>query len=326
MSKGGGGGTKTVYMPAPAAPVQQDNSMVELLAFMQGQERRADARAAAERAERKAAAEARKTAGQEGLGDFGELLKTRLSSNLITESDAASRLRDYAANYGLDPGGVNTLGTEISQYYTKQVLPERQVEGVKRLIKDLYGREATQKDLSEYLKPYQPSAESVEGALPGGYEGYTGLGAGYTSLEGVRQSILSSPEYKKTVNDNYLDNYYDTKFGSQVLDEKGNRTKRRTFKFNKELLPSMDQKLLGNTGITMPDYETAFTDAEGMTVAELEENLQGVRDTRNFLYNAGLTNLQGEIDTNITKLKTESAERISDMQRSAGMMNLLTII
>ena len=292
MSKGGGGGTKTVYMPAPAAPVQQDNSMVELLAFMQGQERRADARAAAERAERKAAAEARKTAGQEGLSNFGELLKTRLSSNLITESDAASRLRDYAANYGLDPGGVNTLGTEISQYYTKQVLPERQVEG----------------------------------ALPGGYEGYTGLGAGYTSLEGVRQSILSSPEYKKTVNDNYLDNYYDTKFGSQVLDEKGNRTKRRTFKFNKELLPSMDQKLLGNTGITMPDYETAFTDAEGMTVAELEENLQGVRDTRNFLYNAGLTNLQGEIDTNITKLKTESAERISDMQRSAGMMNLLTII
>ncbi len=210
------------------------------------------------------------------------------------------------------------------------MLPERQVEGVKRLIKDLYGREATQADLNEYLKPYQPSLAkdlaTDEGALPGGYEGYTGLGPGYENLEKVRESILSSPEYKKTVNDNYLDNYYDTKFGSQVLDEEGNRTKRRTFKFNKELLPSMDQKLLGNTGITMPNYETAFGDPAGMTVAELEENLQGVRDTRNFLYNAGLTNLQGEIDTNITKLKTESAERISDMQKSAGMMNLLTII
>lgn len=336
MASGGGKKQKVKYVPAPAAPVQQDNSMVQLLAYMQGSEARADARAAAERAERKAAAEARKAAGEAGLSDFGELLKTRLSSNLITETDAESRLRDYAATYGLDPGGVNTLGTDLSKFYTSQVLPERQVEGVKRLIKDLYGREATQADLNEYLKPYQPSlAKDLEeatyrpydeGALPGGYEGYTGLASGYTSLEGVRESILASPEYKKTVNDNYLDNYYDTKFGSQVLDEEGNRTKRRTFKFNKELLPSMDQKLLGNTGITMPNYETAFGDAEGMTVAELEENLQGVRDTRNFLYNAGLTNLQGEIDTNITKLKTESAERITDMQKSAGMMNLLTII
>ncbi len=198
MAKGGGGGKQKVkYVPAPAAPVQQDNSMAQLLAYMQGSEARADARAAAERAERKAAAEARKAAGEAGLSDFGELLKTRLSSNLITDTDAESRLRDYAASYGLDPGGVNTLGTDLSKFYTSQVLPERQVEGVKRLIKDLYGREATQADLNEYLKPYQPSLATDEGALPGGYEGYTGLGPGYENLEKVRESILSSPEYKK---------------------------------------------------------------------------------------------------------------------------------
>ena len=73
----------------------------------------------------------------------------------------------------------------------------------------------------------------------------------------------------------------------------------------------------------MPDYESAFGDAEGMTVAEIEENLQGVRDTRNFLYNAGLTNLQGEIDTNITKLKTESQERIADMTSAATVTSSL---
>lgn len=315
----GGGGSKTVYVPQPVAP-QRDNSMQLMLGMMQERENRADARAAAERAERKAAEEARKAAGQAGLADFTDLLSRQLKRGSITESDAQAKLTNYGSTYGLDPQGTIRSTSDVLNFYQTNVLPEKQVEGTKRLLRNLLGKEPDKALLDQYLKPYTP-AESEDGTLPGGYEGYTGLRTG--NLEGLRQQILDSPEYKKTVNDNYLDNYYDTKFGSQVTDSEGNRTKRRTFKFNQNLLPTMDQSLLDNTGISMPDYESAFGDAEGMTVAEIEENLQGVRDTRNFLYNAGLTNLQGEIDTNITKLKTESQERIADMTSAATVTSSL---
>ena len=140
---GGGTRTETVYMPAPAAPVQKDNSMAQLLAYMQQREARADARAAAERAERKAKEAARKAAGAEGLPDFQNLLQSQLQSGLITYQDAASQLEGYSSRYGLDPGAPTKAGQALGEYYTQSLRPERQVRGVERLYQDLLGREMT---------------------------------------------------------------------------------------------------------------------------------------------------------------------------------------
>ena len=73
------------------------------------------------------------------------------------------------------------------------------------------------------------------------------------------------------------------------------------------------------TGVTMPDYEKYFSEAR--TVAELDEQRQGLRQTRQFMYNAGLTNLQGDIDKEINKVKTEGSKSIArdQEQRSPSM-------
>lgn len=113
----GGGGTKTVYMPAPAPPVQQDNSMAQMLAYMQQRESRAEARAAAERREREAKEAARKAAGAEGLPDFQSLLQSQLKSGLITETDAFGRLQDYSSRYGLDPSAQIQAEKAVGEYF-----------------------------------------------------------------------------------------------------------------------------------------------------------------------------------------------------------------
>lgn len=310
---GGGGGKETVYMPAPAPPVQRDNSMAEMLAYMQGQERRADARAAAEKAEREAKEAARKAAGAEGLPDFQNLLQSQLKSGLITYQDASSQLEGYSSRYGLDPGAPTQAGQALGEYYTQSLRPERQVRGVERLYQDLLGREMTTEEKERYFQPTE--ADSTKG-----YQGYMGLTAGYSDVKDVRQSLMASEEYKNKLNDSYLENYYDTVFGKQTRDAKGAGTKKRTFKFDSKLLPGYSDisGLQKQTGITLPNYDEYF--GEGRSIKELEEGLQGVRDTRQYLYSAGLTNLQGEIDKDLQTIKSKAAIKQQQISSKGGVL------
>lgn len=310
---GGGGGTKTVYMPAPAPPVQQDNSMAQMLAYMQQKESRAEARAAAERAEREAKEAARKAAGAEGLPDFQSLLQSQLQSGLITYQDAASQLEGYSSRYGLDPGAPTKAGQALGEYYTQTLRPERQVRGVERLYQDLLGREMTAEEKERYFQPVEADAAT-------GYEGYMGLTAGYKDVQDVRQSLMSSEEYKNKMNDSYLENYYDTIFGKQTRDDKGAGTKKRTFKFDAKLLPGYSdmEGLQSQTGITLPDYGEYF--AEGRSIKELEEGIQGVRDTRQYLYSAGLTNLQGQIDKDLQQIKSKADVKKQKIASQGGVL------
>ena len=309
----GGGGTKTVYMPAPAPPVQRDNSMAQMLAYMQGRESRAEARAAAERAEREAKEAARKAAGSAGLSDFQNLLQSQLQSGLITYQDAASQLEGYSSRYGLDPDAPTKAGQALGEYYTQSLRPERQVRGVERLYQDLLGREMTEEEKERYFKP-------VEADATGGYQGYMGLTAGYKDLQDVRQSLMSSEEYTNKMNDSYLENYYDTIFGKQTRDDKGAGTKKRTFKFDAKLLPGYSDVagLQSQTGITLPDYGEYF--GESRSVKELEEGIQGIRDTRQYLYSAGLTNLQGQIDKDLQKIKSKADVKRQKISSQGGVL------
>ena len=147
---------------------------------------------------------------------------------------------------------------------------------------------------------------------------------GGAGIQGLRDSIKSSSEYTKKFNDNYLDNYYDVQYGDQTTDEEGNKTGKRIFNFDASLLPSYSGDLADKTNVNITTGEQ-FADyfSEGRTIAELESQQQNIRDTRKFLFSAGLTNLQGDIDKETQKIKNQGARDIAKINQGTEMYKLL---
>jgi hypothetical protein len=300
-------GTKVKYNPPPP-----DNTFAEYLKYQQAREKTLEDRVEAERLERKAEADARKASGAAGYAGLKTTTQQQLGQGLIGYESAANQLRDYAARYDLTPPEADVA--ELTQQYTA-ALPGKRATGMSAAYEELLGRQATAEELSKGQERFQ--------------QGY------YGSMEDFKGSLTKSQEYQKKFNDSYLDNYYDTKFGSSVADrteevtdpttgEKKTRvTKLRQFKFDPSLLPKYSDTagLEKKSGITQPDYETFFN--KDRSVEELEQGIQGVRDTRQYLYSAGLTNLQGEIDTNIQKLKKESAKEIATIGSTGNVYSNL---
>ena len=111
-------------------------------------------------------------------------------------------------------------------------------------------------------------------------------------------------------------------YGKQTRDDEGGLTGKRKFAFSKELLPDYDGDLKAKTGISLPDYDKYF--GEARTVAELDEQRQGIRQTRQYLYSAGLTGLQGDIDKNIQKLRNEGQKDVAKIKQAGDIMGGLT--
>lgn len=302
----GGGGTRVEYKaPKP------DNSFEKFLQYQQKKDSAAERRAAQERADEKLAEEARKTAGQAGYESLKTGIEEQLRQGLLGYEDATSRLRDYATKYDMEPveGDISALG----KVYTEELLPGRRATAVSSAYEEILGREATEEEKTKALERFQ--------------QGY------YTSNQDLRDSLYKSEDYQKKFNDNYLDSYYDTKFGSSVADrtetfkdpETGKETtkvtKLRTFKFDPALLPTYSSDVESRTGVSQPDFAKYF--GEARSVEELEQGLQGVRDSRQFLYSAGLTNLQGEIDKETQKLKTEGSKELAKIQSQGSIYNTL---
>jgi hypothetical protein len=164
---------------------------------------------------------------------------------------------------------------------------------------ELLGRQATAEELSKGQERFQ--------------QGY------YGSMEDFKGSLTKSQEYQKKFNQSYLDNYYDTMYGKQSVDEKGDKTGERTFKFDSKLLPSYGGNLADRTKITTPDFGESFKG----TPAELEAQQQNVRDTRQYLYSAGLTNLQGEIDKETQSLKNEGSKQVAKIGAASNLYSNL---
>lgn len=303
---GGGGGTTVQYQAPPP-----DNTFAKFLEYQQQKEAKAEERAAAERAEQKAAEEARKAAGQAGYGALKGGIEQQLRQGLISYEDATSRLRDYASKYEMAPveGDVSGLG----QLYTQELLPGRRQTAVGAAYEEILGRQATEAEKQSAMERFS--------------QGY------YTSNQDLRDALYKGQEYQNKFNQSYLDNYYDTKFGSSVEDriktikdpETGQTTtkvtKLRSFKFDPALLPTYNANLEARTGVSQPDFAKYF--GEARSVEELEQGLQGVRDSRQFLYSAGLTNLQGEIDKETQKLKNEGSKELAKIQSQGAIYNTL---
>ena len=159
----------------------------------------------------------------------------------------------------------------------------------------------------------QPTAEELSKGQERFQQGY------YGSMEDFKGSLTKSQEYQTKFNRSYLENYYDTQFGEAIVDEKGVKTKNRTFKFDSKLLPTYGGNLADRTKITTPDFGDEFVG----TPEELQAQQQNIRDTRQYLYSAGLTNLQGEIDKETQSLKNEGTKQVAKIGAAGSLYSNL---
>ena len=286
-----GGGGKSKSAPAPIfMPPPPDNTFNQFLQYSQGQEQRASDRAAQLLQEDKDKETARKAFGAAGFGGLRSSLESQLRQGLITYNDASSQLRDYGGKYELNPeDAVNTL----SDVYTKELLPGRRATGTEAAYQELLGRSATEEEK-------KTSSERFN-------QGY------YSSVQDLKDSLLKGSEYQDKFQTSYLGNYYDTMYGKEERDTEGKRTGKRAFKFDTNLLPTYAAGTECKAGVSIPK----FGDTLSGTPAELEEQTQNIRDTRKYLYSAGLTNLQGDIDKETQKLKNEGVKDVAKIS-SAG--------
>ena len=285
------GGSKVTYNPPPP-----DNTFSKLLEYQQANDKRLQDRADQERAEAAAEKNARKAAGASAYGGLKTTTQQQLAQGLIGYESAANQLRDYAARYDLTPPETDIA--ELTQQYTA-ALPGKRATGVRAAYEENLGRPATEEEVGKAQERFQ--------------QGY------YGSMEDFKSSLTKSPEYQKKFNQSYLDNYYDTMFGKQSVDEKGDKTGTRKIKFDPKLLPSYGGNIADRTKITTPDFGDNF---EG-TPAELEAQQQNVRDTRQYLYSAGLTNLQGEIDKETQSLKNEGSKQVAKIGAAGSLYSNL---
>ena len=292
---GGGGRSKSapapVYMPPPP-----DNTFKDFLNYSQQRDARLDARVDQDRIDAKAKDDARIASGVAGFGGLRSGIESQLRQGLITYKDASSQLRDYAREFGINAEeDVNKLTT----LYTKELLPGRHATGIAAAYRELLGRDATEKETKDTAELFT-----------GGY---------YSSVQELKDSLTKGSEYQDKFQTSYLGNYYDTMYGKEERDTEGKRTGKRAFKFDKSLLPTYAEGTLGKAGVAIPDFKDTFTG----TPAELEEQTQNIRDTRKYLYSAGLTNLQGDIDKETQKLKNEGAKDVAKIGSTGDMYKAL---
>jgi len=317
-------GSKTTYN---APKVEKDDSFEKYLEYQKERETKLEERAQAEREATAARDLQRRQTGAKGLTGLYDRTKSQLESGLLSYEGAQNQLQSYIDKYDLNAGfQPDTEGNTFDPGYTDPtkgagqylsnlqniyggeggLLEKKRTAGINLAYQDLLGRQATEDELSGAMSNLQLQA-------------YGGAG-----IQGLRDSIKSGSEYTKNINDNYLDNYYDVQYGKQTKDAEGNMTGKRIFDFDASLMPSYAGDLKESTGVDVTTGEQ-FADyfSEGRTVAELEAQQQNIKDTRQFLFSAGLTNLQGDIDKETQKIKNEGARDIAKIQQEGSIYGQL---
>lgn len=286
---GGGGGTTVTYQQ-PSDPYGDALKKYQLEQLKLADKKAAEAEAA------KAKKEAEKIAAAEAAFDpFKSTVQKQLESGLLSYTEAQAQLKDYASQYDLAPktGALQ----EITDYYLTQIQPGQQKGQIESAYKQYLGKGPTEEQLAE--------------AQAGFKSGY------YKSVGDLQETLKMSDEYQEKFNKSYLDNYYETMFGKAKKDAAG--TKTYDFKFNKSLMPTYAGDLAAETGVNLPEFQESFTGTAG----EIEANLDAIKETKKYIYSAGLTNLQGNIDKETQKLKNEGAKEVAKLQKEGGIYTSL---
>jgi len=84
-------------------------------------------------------------------------------------------------------------------------------------------------------------------------------------------------------------------------------------------MPTYAGDLAAETGVNLPGFQESFTGTAG----EIEANLDAIKETKKYIYSAGLTNLQGNIDKETQKLKNEGAKEVAKLQKEGGIYTSL---
>lgn len=227
---------------------------------------------------------ARAASAQAGYEPFKQSIESQLRGGLISFPQAQDYLREYTTKYEMT-GKEGDVG-QFAQLYQSEIAPQRFGTGLEAAYEEILGRKASEEEKTAGLERFK-----------GGY---------YQTVTDLKESLYKGKEYQDKFNRSYLDSYYDTMFGKEQTDTEGKKTGKRTFTFDKSLLPTYAGDLKGGTKVELPAFGEGFTG----TPAEIEQQLQNIRDSRQFLYSAGLTNLQGEIDKETQKLKNEGAKEV----------------
>jgi hypothetical protein len=286
-------------------------------------------------------------AGRAGWDNYKDMIGQQMTSGLLTYNQASQKLGDYSSKYNLAAGTLAGPGTDPGlgwddvpddiQTPTEWTTPERwqnwSVAGAQQQLGDIWtgtgeidettgvkdrglrGQrfQAGVNQVYQELLGEAPTAEQLSTAMSN-YD--MGVNA---DIDSLRTSITSSKDYKDRFNKSYLENYYETQWGkaTKEVDETGAETGRKvhTFKFDDSLLPDYAGDIADRTNITLPDYGEEFTG----TPEEIQFQLDNIRQSRKFLYNAGLTNLQGTIDKENTALRTEGAKDVAKIGEQGGL-------
>jgi len=214
---------------------------------------------------------------------------------LLSYQEAQAELKDYASKYdiGPQPGALQ----ELTDYYLTNIQPGQQKSQIESAYQEYFGKGPTTEQLEKAQKSFQ--------------SGY------YKSVGDLKETLKASDEYQEKFNKSYLDNYYETMFGKAQKDDKG--VKKYQFKLQESFLPKYAGDLAKETGVTIPEFQKEFTGTAG----EIEANLDAIKETKAFIYQSGLSNLQGQIDKEVQTLKNEGIEKVTKLQQAGNQYTAL---
>jgi hypothetical protein len=260
--------------------------------FTQGLLNQAQARADAETARLDRQAAERKAAGESGKSTYIANVQKRLGAGLIGEDTAQKLVEDYYTKYDLAPSTDDYSG--ITKTY-EEFAPKQRAAQLGSAYQRLLGRQATSDELAA---------------------GQSQMGLGRT-IGDVEQDIQATAEYKKQRPGSAFEAEMEARYGGPVLDETGTRTGRYKFNFGGGTLPQLSSDLVAKAGVKTPDFiGKEFTGS----AEEIESAKQSKNNYETFMYNSGLKSLEGNIQTELTKLQTEGQLKIGRQSQQAGLL------
>jgi hypothetical protein len=277
-------------MNEQAAQTRQDN--IADRAFSQGLINQAQVRADAETARKDAKEKERKDAGTVGKPTYITNVQRRLEQGLIGEETAQKLIEDYNTKYDLAPD-VNDY-TGITDAYSKFAPKKREAE-LSSAYQRLLGRPINAGELTA---------------------GQSQLALGRT-IGDIEKDIESTSEYKKARPGSAFEAEQEARYGGPVLDATGARTGKYKFNFGTGTLPQLSADLTSKTGITAPGFI-------GKEFTGSAEEIADARNSKNnyetYMYNSGLKSLEGNIQTELTKLQTEGQIKVGKQQEQYGLL------
>lgn len=290
------GGGQKFKAPAP------DPNIVAYNKYMLNRQQILDTRADADALEAITATNAVKSTGQAGYTTYKQNLLNQFNAGLIDSTQAQQGFKDYEDRYKLGTGFTqNDLNKLVNQVTQGATAKSQTLAG--QTYKDILGRDAKAEELTSFSELQK---------------------TGQYKLTDLVNSIKSGVEYNSKMNDNYLASYYDTMYGKQETTKSPEgydvKTGRRTFNYNSALDPVFSGDIAKATGISTSGMPTSFTG----TAAEIEEFQNAQRQKRDFAYNAGLTNLQGQIDKDTQKIKNEGTKDVTRIASQGQLLSNLT--